>query len=156
VSGSPLHTQIQAAAARWIKRQHAGPHRYSGCAFVAVDPVTCAYEQPDVIGWNSCESVLVEVKVSRADFAKDKTKAHRVWTEGLGNARWFAVPVGMLRPAEIPDGWGLLEWDGRALSVAKDCTKRILTQQGLLEERRILVSLLRRIDRPPKGMICPT
>lgn len=144
MSGGPLHSQIQAAAARWIQRQHAGPNRYSGCSVIAVDPVTCAYEQPDVIGWQSCESVVVEVKVSRGDFLADSRKIHRTYTEGLGNIRWFAAPMGMLKPEEMPDGWGLLEWTGRGFVVSKDCTRRALTQQGLAEERRILVSLLRR------------
>lgn len=153
MSGSPLHSEIQLAVARWIRHQHSGPNRYSGCSVVAIDPVTCAYEQPDVIGWQSCESVLVEVKVSRADFMRDKKKNHRVWTEGIGNFRWYAAPVGMLKPDEIPEGWGLLEWDGKRVTMAKDCTKRTLEKWSLLEERRILVSLLRRkpLAFPPPG-----
>ncbi len=31
----------------------------------------------------------------------------------LADALWVAAPVGMIRPAELPQGWGLLEWSVR-------------------------------------------
>lgn len=67
-------------------------------------------ELPDVIGFNSrAESTMVECKVSRADFLKDKKKTFRVWSEkGMGDYRYYCCPKGLIKESEIPDGWGLL------------------------------------------------
>jgi hypothetical protein len=51
-----------------------------------------------------------EVKASRGDFAKeldspDKRKA----LEEISTECFFAVPAGLVKPDEIPEGWGLIE-----------------------------------------------
>jgi hypothetical protein len=77
-------------------------------------------EIPDVIGFDSWQSILIEVKVSRSDFIKDKKKIHR--TKGMGNWRFFACPKGLIKKEELPEKWGLIYIDekGRA-KVEYDC-----------------------------------
>ena len=68
-------------------------------------------ETPDVIAWkNGAASILVEVKVTRADFSADRKKTfRRLPRKGMGDRRYMAAPPGMIKPEELPDGWGLLE-----------------------------------------------
>src|SRR5690348_11434613 len=82
-----------------------------GCTVVMAELHTQNSETPDVIGWRKmANSILIEVKVSRADFFCDKKKSFRRHEEtGMGDSRFFAVPRGMIQPHEVPDGWGLLE-----------------------------------------------
>jgi hypothetical protein len=83
-----------------------------GCGVVLCECVGGGFEQPDAIGWKQGgrHSILVEVKVSRADFHRDKKKAHRAnpWM-GLGQERWYFTPPGLVRPDELPPNWGLAE-----------------------------------------------
>lgn len=48
-----------------------------------------------------------EIKVSRSDFLSDVTSGK--WRKYLdhSHAVWFAVPEGMIKPSELPDGTGL-------------------------------------------------
>jgi hypothetical protein len=90
-------------------------------------------EIPDAIGWlRSGVSLLIECKASRGDFLSDAVKPSRRSgksgvpgspaltvpkpelkptrkTEGLGAYRFYLTPSGLLRPDELPEGWGLLE-----------------------------------------------
>jgi hypothetical protein len=74
-------------------------------------------ECPDAIGWTGgCQSHLVEVKISRADFRADKEKPFRkIPTDGMGMYRWFMTPPGLLDLDDISDGWGLLEVHKRSV-----------------------------------------
>ena len=67
-------------------------------------------ETPDVIGWKGrCRSVLIECKVSRADFLADREKPFRKDPSlGMGCERFYLTPAGLIRPAELPGKWGLL------------------------------------------------
>lgn len=54
--------------------------------------------------------VAYEVKISRADFARElREPGKRGRAEQLANECWFVMPAGMVKPDEIPEGWGLLE-----------------------------------------------
>lgn len=144
MSGGTIHQAIQDTSVRWLKRQQDGPHRRSGCSVVITDLVSYAGEIPDVIGWNSDISILIECKASRADFLRDSKKLYRL-VRGMGNRRYFAAPAGLLTPEEIPDGWGLLEMDGAGtISITKHAVEEPLQRDSLMQERRILVSALRR------------
>lgn len=97
-----LHQQLVLRAEKWLKTQ--------GCGFVIRDPFRCSNtEQPDAIGWRSGVSILIEVKVSRADFLADKKKVFRRHPEqGMGVWRFYLAPDGMLTAEHMPNGWGLL------------------------------------------------
>lgn len=82
-----------------------------GCSIRFKERISSVSENPDAMGFGGREfSVLIECKASRADFITDKNKWFRKRTEdGMGYKRYFMAPVGMLKPSEIPKGWGLLE-----------------------------------------------
>lgn len=81
------------------------------CKVVIRDPFKCpiAREEPDAIGWRDGVSILIEVKVSRSDFLADKKKFFRADpTEGMGDWRFYMCPPGIIKPEDLPGGWGLL------------------------------------------------
>ena len=112
-----VHEQIVAAAVRWLQR--------NGCAAILADPFKAGCtEQPDAIGWRDGVSLTVEVKASRSDFLADAKKPHRIdVARAVGDWRFYAAPVSVIRPADLPDGWGLLEWDGKSLKPAHGVPK---------------------------------
>jgi hypothetical protein len=90
---------VEAAAAYLSKR----------CDVVLPEFFSWNAELPDVIGFKRNHSDLVECKVSRADFLKDKKKHFRMFPEqGMGDYRYYCCPRGMISKDELPDGWGLL------------------------------------------------
>lgn len=109
------HSELCKLALRWLKRPNSagGP----GCA-IAVSECRTGWsgEIPDAIGFRCANpnrgSTVVEVKVSRSDFLADSKKPHRV-TGGVGDWRYFMAPEGIIAPAELPQGWGLLEVNAR-------------------------------------------
>jgi hypothetical protein len=54
------------------------------------------------------ERIAFEVKVSRSDY-NNETPEKRAPAEGLAHRCAYAAPVGLIDPATLPDGWGLLE-----------------------------------------------
>ena len=61
------------------------------CGIILSEQYCASGEVPDVIGWKgSCQSVLVECKVSRSDFLADANKPFRLKPEeGLGSRRFY-------------------------------------------------------------------
>lgn len=107
---------------------------------------TDGFELPDVIGWNtSGTSWLIEVKASRADFLVDRKKVFRQEPSlGLGNFRWYAAPPGLVKPEEMPLGWGLLEVHPKTLRVLRKPTQFHLNVASSRREKALLVSGFRR------------
>ena len=103
------HADLVRRAAKWLKGT-------MGCGVVLCECSGGGFEQPDAIGWKDGgrHSILVEVKVSRSDFLRDKKKCHRrnPWM-GLGQRRWYLTPPGIVRPSDLPADWGLAEVRGR-------------------------------------------
>ena len=66
-------------------------------------------EQPDVLGLTAYgKSIIVEVKVSRADFLADKKKSWRINPNiAMGDERVYLTPEGLLNVSDIPYGWQL-------------------------------------------------
>ena len=98
------HADLVARAERWLKQQ--------GCGITIRDPFrarTPHGEFPDAIGWRDGLSILVECKVSRADFLADRRKPFRADPEkGMGDWRFYLAPPGIIHPVDLPTGWGLL------------------------------------------------
>jgi len=110
-------------------------------------------ENPDAMGFGGGRalSVLIECKASRADFLADKKKLfRRVPEQGMGSRRYFMAPVGMLEPAEIPAGWGLLEvyekTPKRQRRVRETVTAEPFYERNREAEIQYLVSAIRRIE----------
>ncbi len=109
---SQQHDELVARACKWLGTT-------GGMGVVLKEPRShSSIEHPDAIGWN-CRgwSILVECKVSRADFTRDVLKRKR-WAKdslhvGCGQERYYMTPPSLLSPSDIPDGWGMLEAGGR-------------------------------------------
>jgi hypothetical protein len=136
------HAQLVTRAAAWLRSRYA-------CGIVLSEQYCATGEIPDVIGWKaSCQSVLVECKVSRADFLADAHKEFRLKPEeGLGSRRLYMAPAGMISPAELPKHWGLLECRGREVElVVKPGRVDLRTPVGLMKEMNLLLASLRRVE----------
>lgn len=106
------HAALCALAVAWLRRpaSKGGP----GCHFaVSETNVGATSETPDAIGVRYGETILIEAKVSRADFLADAAKPHRAPGAGMGLYRYFIAPEGLIKLSELPARWGLLEVSGR-------------------------------------------
>lgn len=102
-------------------------------------------ETPDVIGWKSGLSTLIECKISRGDFLSDGKKMHRKHREmGLGYRRYYMCPWGMINPGELPPHWGLLWLRGNRVFVKKKALGN--PNYNIQGELRFLSSMVRRAD----------
>jgi hypothetical protein len=105
-------------------------------------------ETPDAIGWKGKNhSIVVECKISRADFLMDKQKPWRVDSEcAVGCERFYLAPAGMISKEELPTGWGLLEIRGRDIRIFQKSKKNLRSAQGLANEMNLLLASLRRVE----------
>jgi hypothetical protein len=103
---------------------------------------------PDAIGWKqACHSVLVECKVSRADFLVDHEKPFRVKPEkGVGSERFYLTPPGLVKTEELPTGWGLLQLDAGRIQMTRASVKNLRTAAGFHYEMNLLLASLRRVE----------
>ncbi|WP_380092111.1 hypothetical protein [Deinococcus cellulosilyticus] len=120
-----------------------------------------AYTQefPDVIGFRQWWTVIIECKISRADFLADAKKPHRVRVQqgirkGMGNYRLYACPTGLIKPEELPEKWGLLYFSegGRCKAIINplDMQGAVLRAPYVFdadrqEEMNMMYSALRRL-----------
>lgn len=132
---SELHDDLVKRAARWLRTSQR-------CSVVFAEFVTAIPVIPDAVGWRNggYQCVLVEVKVSRSDFRRDRKKNH--WL-APGHVRWYFTPKGLLQPEELPDGWGLAEAHGKRV--------RKIVEPEVMESNRqseisMLVSAQRRVQ----------
>lgn len=98
------HAELVESAGRWLRKSQ-------GCSVVLTELTAFIQtgEIPDVIGFGGGSSVLVECKTSRADFHADDKKAFRRDPEtGMGDYRFYMCEPGLLKPIDVPFGWGLL------------------------------------------------
>lgn len=132
------HAELVKRAVRWLRTTRR-------MKVVAAEP--CAGrvgENPDAIGWDGAgRSVLVEVKVSVADFRRDRDKpCRRNGTAGMGGERWYLTPPDLLNPCQLSDGWGLLELRNDRVCRVVPAVER--TDAGIAEcERPLIVAMVR-------------
>lgn len=102
------HAELIHIAYRWLLNK-------AGCGVAFHSLVAVVNEQPDVIGFGGkVESILVECKVSRADFLADRKKPFRLQPEaGMGTHRIYCCPEGLLQLEELPAKWALLSVNAR-------------------------------------------
>lgn len=132
----PTHSDLVEVAAAWLRKR---------CAIVVTEIATSG-EEPDALGWQGPHSTLIECKVSRGDFLADRQKPFRRQAErGIGRSRYFLTPSGLIDATELPQGWGLLEYDGKRVCCAKK--SEYFENVNDRHEITILLSLLRRIGR---------
>jgi hypothetical protein len=103
---------------------------------------------PDAIGWKrACHSVIVECKVTRSDFLADRAKPFRLKPDqGVGCERFYLVPAALVRPDELPVGWGLLEYRSGGIETAHPSAKNLRSASGFRYEMNLLLASLRRVE----------
>jgi hypothetical protein len=134
------HSQLVASAAEWLRKYR--------CGIVLSEQACVSGEMPDAIGWKrACHSVVVECKISRADFVADQEKPFRQKPElGLGCERFYLTPEGLLHPEELPRGWGLLEAVKRKVHIIRRSARNLRTAVGFRNEMNLLLASLRRVE----------
>jgi len=134
------HEKLVSLAVAWLRRYR--------CGVVLSEQACVSGEMPDAIGWKkACHSVVVECKVSRADFVADRDKPFRQRPEtGVGCERYYLAAKGLIRARELPAGWGLLELCGREIEKVKPSAKNLRTAIGFGYEMNLLLASLRRVE----------
>jgi len=136
------HQQLVRLAEQWLRRNYR-------CGIVLSEQSCASGETPDVIGWKGkCRSVLVECKISRADFFADQEKPFRKDPSlGMGCERFYLVPAGIISQDELPKRWGLLECKGREVRLAVRAGRNSQrSETGLMWEMNLLLASLRRVE----------
>lgn len=116
-----LHYQLCCEGAKYIIQPRAAELWQSQNMLSTVELVCYGTELTDVYATNRETSTIIEVKTSHADFLNDRKKYARskeaeTARHQLGNFRYYLCPEGVIKPEELPEGWGLLYWDGRKVS----------------------------------------
>jgi hypothetical protein len=134
------HEKLVLKAINWL--------RSYGCGVVLSEQSCASGETPDAIGWKGgCHSVVVECKISRADFLADREKPFRLKQEnGMGCERFYLTHAGMLCANELPMGWGLLEIGGREIQMRLPSSKKFRSTTGFRYEMNLLLASLRRVE----------
>lgn len=132
---------------------------------IVITEIVGTSEEPDVFGLNAevkcmrdgvcCRtygSTLLECKASRSDFRADAKKYFRrePWL-GIGQNRYYLTPVGLIKPEELPDNWGLLETTGKRIKIIK--MAKPFKEYNTKNEMHIIISTFRRL-RVPDGNHC--
>lgn len=143
------HSDLVEIAYKWVLKR-------GRCGVAFKEFCTATNETPDVIGFGSWgHSVMIEVKVSKSDFYKDKTKNFRKDpTLGMGKYRYYCVPTGLIKVSSLPPNWGLIYVNekGRATCVHNPYGKTVDSnifvnghEQNMLAEHVLMYSALRRL-----------
>jgi hypothetical protein len=128
-------------------------------------------EFPDVLCYQKDKTVLYEIKVSRSDFLADQKKECRTkWKNRngyffqiggkqelywqvlapdimfiekphLGKYRYYVCPSGLIKPEEVPNGWGLYWYKNGKFYQKKESFKFV---RNIHEEISILTHAMRR------------
>lgn len=143
VTGEPdvmTHEKLVERAVAWLRRY--------GCGVVLSEQSCSSGETPDAIGWKrACHSVVVECKISRADFLVDRDKPFRRKPElAMGCERYYLSPAGLIKPEELPPGWGLLETRGRDVEQIVPASGKLRSARGFRYEMNLLLASLRRVE----------
>lgn len=134
------HAQLVEKAVRWLRSYR--------CGVVLSEQACTSGEMPDAIGWKkACHSVMVECKVTRADFMVDREKPWRQKPErGVGSERFYLALPGLIKVEELPTGWGLLEIRRGRLEMVRESAKNLRTAVGFRYEMNLLLASLRRVE----------
>lgn len=153
------HNELIELGRAWCIKPYSAcaDYGHSGCAVVITEikANTYAMEEPDVLGFCNKGSILIECKASRADFLKDKEKVFRhpaLKEMALGNQRWYLAPLGIIKPDEVPEDWGLLEVL-RNRDILYPKIRAAIQESNKESEINILISVMRRLNAEKDGHI---
>ena len=139
------HKELVDAGATWLNKK--APNVFYKCQFVCKE-MKClgTNEIPDIIGLRPTGSILIEVKISIADFRKDRNKKGRDKNiPQLGKRKLYLAPKGLIETRMLPDSWGLLEWNGNEIELTKHSSEFVESKESL---NFIYHSILRRSIKP--------
>ena len=136
------HNQLVKQAKKWLETTHGGKF---ACGVVLAEFSCRAPEIPDVIGFSADRSILIECKVSRADFLRDKYKPHRNHIKKLGNYRYYLTLPNVACPEDIDNGWGLLYPTDKTIQEVKE-SEYFGDDSIKAREWSILYSIVRRLN----------
>ena len=132
------HKQLVDIGARWLYNRG---YEVVIKELMVYDGIEC----PDVLGFRRHYSFLLEAKTSRSDFKADAKKRFRqLPAKGMGLRRSFVCPTGLIKPEELPDGWGLI-YVSENLRPREIVVPRAFAQYDKNREFQMLVSLTRRV-----------
>lgn len=133
------HSDLVKRAAKWLRNT-------MKCGVVVTEEHSMGFEIPDAIGWKSYESILVECKVSRSDFLRDRKKLHRRDPDlGMGDRRYYMAPPGLIKREELPETWGLLEVHPKIVRVIHGSYGGI-RYKAAFRERPLIYRLLKKMQ----------
>lgn len=139
-----LHRELNELGKKFLLTNRVNFHRYK-CQYVYIEIKSAGNDEiPDVVGFYSCSSVIIESKTSRSDFLKDKQKSHRK-SDGIGDFRFFLSKENLILEQDLYDDWGLLYTDGKKVWVVKEPIKRV--DRTYEAERCLMYSIIRRINK---------
>lgn len=132
------HAELVQMAADWLRTQH-------GVTRILTEPNARKYgatsaEIPDVFGVHAVYTVIIECKVSHADFKADMAKpSRRGSAPGIGAHRFYCCPEHLIETHEIEvgtklEGWGLLYATADGLRKVLSPMLFRAHQRALLEE----------------------
>lgn len=132
------HKDLVEIGYRWILKN-------GGCGVALKELKSLDREIPDVIGFSSYHSHVLECKVSRGDFLKDKKKPHR--EQGMGDYRYYICPTGLIKQEELPDKWGLIyvSIDHKPRLIKKPKWDVDRFEKDRFAEQRLMYSVMRRL-----------
>lgn len=132
------HGELIKRAERWLRNT-------MRCGVVLTEEYSTGMEIPDAIGWKSHESYLVECKIDRTDFLRDRNKfVRRSPDHGMGDRRYYMTPPELVQPDEIPDTWGLLWVYPKRVKVVRD-SYGASRHRTALNERPLMYKVLRQV-----------
>lgn len=134
------HNDLVKRGALWLSNHHR-------CGVVLTERQNWGIKQPDIIGWHDWESYLIEIKVSRSDFAADRKKPFRgMQASGMGRHWYYLCPKDLLKMEEIPEGWGLLYATEDRIREIQKPAYFDLDEFALKSEMGFLVKAIRHIN----------
>ena len=115
------------------------------CPVVVTEITTNLRETPDVLGWHTRGSFMIECKATRSDFVGDGHKyARKHPLDGVGDFRYYMVPDELIAVDEVPEDWGLLYVGKRGKVTIAKHAKYVPANKDA--ETLVLVSTIRRLN----------
>lgn len=145
-----LHYELCKLGAKFLMSRKNAEHWHTPNKFAVVELICQGAENPDIWATNGMYTTLVEVKTSRSDFLADKRKYVRSKDAEeqdmqLGNFRYYLCPAGVISVEDLPENWGLLEYDGKKIYKIQ-AAKQVKSSAPF--EISVMSSIMTRILRP--------
>lgn len=103
------YNELCKSGANWINNSHIKERIWR---HIMIGLKCANIEIPDIYAISTFETLCVNVKMTHGDFIRDINKHKKENSElGRGTYRYYLSPAGTIKANELPNGWGLLEYD---------------------------------------------